>query len=106
MPPQSRVTDDAHCPADAHGNPCCAHSVKGPGVKGSPNILVNGKEPLRVGDPGVHSACCGPNSWKVGAGSSTVFFNNIPAARINDKTIHCGGVGQLIQGSNDVITGG
>ena len=106
MPPQSRVGDDAHCPADSHGKPCCSHSVKGPGVKGSTNILVNGKEPLRIGDPGVHSACCGPNTWKVAAGSSSVFFNNIPAARFKNKTVHCGGVGTLIQGSDNVITGG
>ena len=106
MPPQSRVGDDAFNPADAHGCPSCPHPVKGPGVQGSPNILVNGKPPLRVGDPGVHSACCGPNTWKVAKGSSTVFFNNIPAARINDTTAHCGGSGNLIKGSNDVITGG
>ena len=106
MPPQSRVGDDAFNPADAHGCPACPHPVKGPGVQGSSNILVNGKPPLRVGDPGVHSACCGPNSWNVAKGSSSVFFNNIPAARLNDPTTHCGGSGNLIKGSNDVLTGG
>ena len=106
MPPQSRVGDKAFNPADSHGCPACPHPVQGPGVQGSNNILVNGKPPLRTGDPGVHSACCGPNSWNVSNGSSTVFFNNIPAARIGDPTTHCGGSGNLIQGSNNVITGG
>ena len=105
MPPQSRVKDKAMCPADSHGKPCCPHSVQGPGVSGSNDILVNGLPPLRVGDSGVHSSCCGPNTWVVAKGSSTVFFNNIPAARITDQTTHCGGVGKLIEGSNDVITG-
>ena len=106
MPPQSRVKDQAMCPSDSHGKPCCSHSVKGPGVSGSTNILVNGQPPLRLGDPGVHSGCCGPNTWVVAAGSSTVFFNNIPAARLTDQTTHCGGVGKLIEGSDNVITGG
>jgi len=106
MPPQSRVGDNAQCPACGHGKPCCAHGVVGPGTAGSPNILVNNKPPLRIGDPGVHSACCGPNTWVVAAGSGTVFFNGIPASRIGDSTTHCGGSGALIVGSNNVITGG
>lgn len=106
MPPQSRVTDYSFNPADAHGCPACPHPVQGPGVNGSPNILVNNLPPLRIGDPGIHFACCGPNSWNVASGSSSVFFNDIPAARIGDTVTHCGGVGQLIQGSSNVIVGG
>lgn len=106
MPPQSRVTDQAFNPADAHGCPACPHPVIGPGTSGSPNILVNGLSPLRIGDPGIHAACCGPNSWVVAAGSSSVTFNDIPAARLNDMTTHCGGVGSLKMGSPNVITGG
>ncbi|MEC7986949.1 MAG: PAAR domain-containing protein [Myxococcota bacterium] len=106
MPPQSKVGDKALCPADSHGKPCCAHPVQGPGVNGSPNVLVNNMPALRLGDPGVHSGCCGPNTWNVSAGSATVFFNNIKAARIGDQTVHCGGSGNLIEGSSDVITGG
>jgi len=106
MPPQSRVGDKGHCPSDSHGNLCCAHSVQGPGTSGSPDILVNGMPPLRIGDPGVHSSCCGSNSWVVAEGSGTVYFNGIPASRRGDQTTHCGGTGALIQGSNDVLTGG
>ncbi len=106
MPKQSRVGDDAHCPSDSHGNICCSHSVTGPGTKGSPDVLVNGKEAMRIGDPGVHSSCCGSNSWVVADGSQTVFFNGIQASRIDDSTTHCGGSGALIAGSDDVFTGG
>ncbi len=106
MPPQSRVNDNAFVPADAHGCPACPHPCTGPGVMGSPTILVNGLMALRIGDPGVHAACCGPNSWVVASGSSSVLFNDIPAARLGDMTTHCGGVGSLVVGSPNVIVGG
>lgn len=106
MPPQCRVGDKAFNPADAHGCPACPHPVQGPGVSGSPNIIVNGMQALRIGDPGVHAACCGPNQWKVASGSGSVFFNDIPAARIGDSTAHCGGSGKLVQGSTNLIVGG
>ena len=106
MPPASRVGDKALNPADAHGCPTCPHPVVGPGSQGSPDVLINGQQALRVGDPGTHSSCCGPNSWNVAAGSGTVVFNNIPVARLGDSTVHCGGKGSLIQGSTDVVVGG
>ena len=106
MPPASRVGDKAFNPADVHGCPLCPHPVQGPGVKGSNNILINGMQAMRVGDPGMHMACCASNSWKVNSGSSTVVFNNIKVARLGDRTKHCGGSGALIQGSANVIIGG
>ncbi len=106
MPPQSRVGDFALNPADAHGCPACPHPVSGPGVSGSPDVLVNGSAAMRIGDPGVHAACCGPNDWVVAMGSGTVYINNIAAARLGDMTAHCGGVGALIQGSENLEVGG
>lgn len=105
MPSAGRVGDKAQCPADAHGCPGCAHGVIGPGVAGSPDVQINGKPALRVGDPGIHAACCGPNTWKAAAGSSTVFINGKPAHRLGDMTQHCGGVGKLIEGSPNVTIG-
>ncbi len=105
MPPVSRVKDNAHCPSDVHGCNSCPHPVTGPGTIGSPNILINGLQPLRVGDPGVHSGCCGPNTWFVAEGSTTVNFNDTPVARYGDRTTHCGGTGTLIAGSKNVIIG-
>jgi uncharacterized Zn-binding protein involved in type VI secretion len=106
MPNQSRVTDLAMIPADAHVCPACPHVCIGPGILGSPNILVNGLSPLRVGDMGVHAACCGANMWVCAMGSTTVTFNDIAPSRVGDVTAHCGGVGALIMGSTNVITGG
>ena len=95
MPPQSRVGDNAFNPADAHGCPACPHPVTGPGQSGSPDVIVNGMQALRIGDPGQHAASSG-----------SVTFNNIPAARLGDSTTHCGGSGSLIVGSANVIVGG
>ena len=106
MTAQGRVGDKAKIPADSHGNPCCAHTCVGPARNGSPNVTVNNRKALRVTDPGVHSACCGANTWKAAQGSSTVAINNLPAHRRGDDTTHCGGTGQLIEGSPNVTVGG
>lgn len=106
MPAQGRKGDYAKVPADSHGKPCCAHTCQGPATSGSPNVFVNNRAALRVTDPGVHSACCGPNTWKATAGSSTCTMNNLKAHRLNDATQHCGGKGNLIQGSPNVNVGG
>ena len=106
MPGAGRIGDKAQCPSDAHGCPGCAHGVIGPGVAGSPDVVINDRPALRVGDPGIHSACCGPNTWKAAQGSATVFINDKPAYRMGDMSQHCGGVGKLIEGSTNVIVGG
>ena len=105
MPAQGRLGDNAHCPSDSHGCPGCAHGVTGPAVAGSPNVNVNGMAALRIGDPGVHSSCCGANKWNASSGSGTVMINGIAAHRLGDATAHCGGRGTLIVGSDNVITG-
>jgi uncharacterized Zn-binding protein involved in type VI secretion len=69
-------------------------------------VLINGMPALRVGDQGMHAACCGPNMWFAAQGSGTVSINDIPAHRLGDLTAHCGGVGNLIVGSPNVIVGG
>ena len=106
MPPQGRLGDQAEVPGDGHGCPGCAHTCIGPAVEGSPDVNVNARPALRVGDPGVHSACCGANTWVAAAGSGTVFINGQAAHRLDDQTTHCGGSGTLVEGSDDVITGG
>lgn len=105
MPKQGRVGDKSKAPVDAHGKPCCPHAVEGPAIQGSPNVFVNSKAALRVGDPGVHTACCGPNTWQAVKGSKSVYINSKPAHRLDDLTIHCGGPGQLIEGSDNVFVG-
>ncbi|GMV43599.1 MAG: hypothetical protein AMXMBFR64_53150 [Myxococcales bacterium] len=106
MPGQGRLKDIGKCPADGHGCPGCPHGVQGPATGGSPDVMVNGQPALRVGDPGVHGGCCGPNTWVAAKGSGTVFINGISAHRKDDMQTHCGGIGQLATASTDVIVGG
>jgi uncharacterized Zn-binding protein involved in type VI secretion len=103
MPPAVRLSDKANCSADAHGCPACPHPTVGPAVNGSPDVFVNKLPAIRLGDPGIHMACCGTNQWKVAKGSSTVYVNGKPLARMGDKTTHCGGSGSLINGSSNVF---
>ena len=69
-------------------------------------MLVNKRPALRVGDSGIHAACCGPNTWSAQGGSGTVKINGKGAHRMGDADKHCGGTGKLIEGSGDVIVGG
>jgi len=95
MPAQSRLGDKSFVPADAHGCPACPHPAMGPAVGGS-----------RVGDPGIHAACCGPNTWTAASGSGTVKINGKGAHRMGDADSHCGGSGKMIEGSGNVFSGG
>lgn len=106
MPAQGRLGDKAKCDADAHNCPGCAHTVVGPAVVGSSDVNVNKQPALRLQDTGTHAACCGAATWFAAKGSSTVFINGKPAHRKGDETIHCGGKGTLIEGSNNVMVGG
>jgi uncharacterized Zn-binding protein involved in type VI secretion len=106
MPAQGRLSDKSQVPSDSHGCLSCPHTCVGPAVVGSPNVNCNGKPALRVGDNGVHSSCCGGNTWIAAAGSGTVFINSKPAHRLGDAVTHCGGVGKLIEGSSNVMVGG
>ncbi len=106
MPGQARLGDKSNCPADAHGCPACPHPCVGPAIIGSPDVMVNGRPAIRVGDNGVHAACCGSNMWTAKMGSSTVKINNQDAHRQGDQDEHCGGMGQMIEGSTNVMTGG
>ncbi len=105
MPEMGRLGDKSEAKKDAHGCPACPHNVNGPAVQGSPDVFVNNMPALRIGDKGIHTACCGPNIWAAAEGSGTVFINNIPAHRKGDKDIHCGGDGELTEGSADVEVG-
>jgi len=74
-------------------------------MSGSPDVIVNYKPALRVGDTGIHSLCCGTNTWVAQKGSVSVIINSKPAHRVGDKVQHCGGMGYLIEGSSDVLSG-
>jgi uncharacterized Zn-binding protein involved in type VI secretion len=103
MPASARLGDKAQVQADAHGCPSCPHPGTGPIVVGSPDVFTNDKPQARKNDIGIHAVCCGPNNYTINAGSSTVYINGQPCARMQDKTKHCGGSGQIIEGSPDVL---
>src|SRR5690349_7640804 len=106
MPGQGRLGDKSNVPADAHGCPACPHPAVGPAIVGSPDVNVNKLPALRVDDKGIHAACCNTNTWTAAKGSGTVFINGKAAHRMGDQDTHCGGSGQLIEGSTNVIVGG
>lgn len=105
MPGAGRVGDSAQNPRDSHNCPACPHEASGPGTEGSPNVLINNRAALRVGDHGVHSSCCGPNTWEATRGAPGVFINGERAHRIDDTVRHCGGNGKLVGGSDNVLIG-
>lgn len=95
----ARMGDKAQVPADSHGCPACPHVAVGPINSGSPLVLLDGKPAARVGDTGVHAACCGANSFTIIEGDSDVLIDGKPAARRGHATQHCGGVGKIIEGA-------
>jgi outer membrane protein OmpA-like peptidoglycan-associated protein/uncharacterized Zn-binding protein involved in type VI secretion len=105
VPGQGRLGDKASVPLDAHGCPACPHPAIGPAIQGSPDVNVNKRPALRVDDTGIHMACCGTNTWTATQGSLTVFINGKAAHRMGDQNRHCGGLGQLVEGSPNVIVG-
>jgi uncharacterized Zn-binding protein involved in type VI secretion len=88
-----------------HGCPACPHPGIGPAISGSFHVFVNKRPALRVDDVGIHTACCSANTWQAKTGSETVFIDGRAAHRQGDRTKHCGGDGQLIEGSPNVIVG-
>ena len=87
---------------DVHVCPGCPHVCIGPTIDGSNDVFINGRNAIRKDDPGIHAACCGPNTFKANEGSSNVFVNGKPLVRLNDQTKHCGGMGHIITGSPNV----
>lgn len=104
--PVSILGDKAECLNDVHGCAGCPHHVIGPATSGSPTVIINSKPVVRIGDTGVHAACCAENKWIAVEGSASVLVNGVPVVRQDDRTRHCGGVGKMIEGSGDVLIGG
>lgn len=107
VPSIGRVGDVASVALHSHGCPACPHTGSGPALSGSPNVNVNSRGALRVGDPGVQAVCCGPNNWTAALGSTSVFINGKPAHRLGDAISHAFiNTGWLTTGSPDVTVGG
>jgi len=85
------------------------HAVIGPIQKGSSDCTIEGQKAARVTDTGMHdqAVCCGPNTYKIMKGSSSVYINDLNAARKGDQTMHCEvAVGAIIKGAGTVTIGG
>jgi uncharacterized Zn-binding protein involved in type VI secretion len=98
-----RLGDLAMVVGDSHGCPGCPHVCIGPTIDGSNDVFINSLNAIRKGDPGIHAACCGPNTFNTNEGSPNVFVNGKPLVRLNDETKHCGGTGHTITGSPNVF---
>lgn len=88
----ARVGDPVFCPKDTHGVPplIITLPVTGIFVSGSTNVLTNSLPTIREGDPGVHVACPGPNTFIAKKGASKTLVNSLPVMRDGDTTLHCG----------------
>ena len=74
----------------------------GKNVVGSPNVLVNEKPAIRIGDSILPHGRGSHSKAVMATGSGTVFVNNIPACRGGDIA-DCGHVSS--SGSGNVIAG-
>ena len=103
----ARNGDMAKATGVSFGAPCCPHNVIGPITQGALTVFINGKPAAREYDHGVHAQSCGPNTFMVLKGSTTVIIEGYAAARIGDDTIHDGQkIGKIDQGSPNVFIGG
>lgn len=72
----------------------------------SPNVYVNGKKVVRVGDRYVDHRCSDNTHTPIqGKGSPTVYVNGMPLARIGDG-VACGGRIMKGSSSNVFVDGG
>jgi uncharacterized Zn-binding protein involved in type VI secretion len=74
----------------------------GKNVVGSPNVIVNDKPAVRIGDSILPHGRASHSKAVMATGSSTVFVNSIPACRGGDIA-DCGHVSS--SGSGNVIAG-
>lgn len=86
------------------GDYCTGHDGYPPGQndEGSPNVKVNNLEVHRQDDHWPNHCQSSCHESETAQGSSTVFVNNKPVARIGDP-VKCGSV--IAQGSPDVFIG-
>ena len=68
-------------------------------------MFINGSPALRVDDIGMHATCCGTNMWKIVQASAQVFVNSSQVVRQGDPTLHCGGIGKMVEASANVSDG-
>lgn len=105
MPGACRKTDTHFNGSDVCGCPSCPHAVSGPAITGSPDTFANNLEAFRGNgrDSGVHCCCCGANVWGSNECSPDIIVNGDGWVRLGDADWCCGGVGNMITASPDLI---
>ena len=107
MPGACRLTDIHLNPNDVCGCVVCPHSTSGIVMTGSPNVFADNLNAFRgqFVDIGDHSLgpCCGPNLYNSTQCSPDVIVNGVGWVRLGDMVTCCGGVGNMITASIDVI---
>jgi uncharacterized Zn-binding protein involved in type VI secretion len=107
MPGICRMTIDVHFnPLDVCGCDDCPHAVYGHATTGSSVVFVDEYPALRANgvDVGVHTGCCGSNTWATKDGSPVVFVDGHPVVRNGDANVCCGGGDpRMITGSEVVF---
>jgi len=96
----------AYTSSDAHGCPACPHPCVGVCSTYSSTVMVRGYPAIRKGDSGMHAACCGPNTFEIIDGDSSVLVDGKPSARIGSQTKHCGSMGIILNEENSQIKAG
>lgn len=87
------------------GDLCSGHGdfPPRPSISASPNVFVNGRALLRLGDAyAIHCNASTCHGGAVASGSATVYCNGQPVARVGDA-VSCGSM--IAQGSPDVRCG-
>ena len=110
MSSAARITDIAvgtpHCHSVHPWSPV-PHPNMGPILTGAMSVTINDLLAARITDMGMHASCCGPQTFIVMQGSSTVVVEGFSQSRLGDLTMHCMMVpGMITTGSADVIVGG
>lgn len=91
-------------PITAIGEKTTGHSCFSPStvVQGSPNVIVENSPAGRISDKCAPHCCFGCHGIAIACGSSTVFINNLNAARIAD----CTTCDLIATGKMSIIVGG
>lgn len=100
------ICDKSQCTTYMYDCSVYPNPVHAPTLSGSPDLLINGKPGLRVGNNGIHASCYPADTWQVIEGSPNVSMNGKPSHRLDDEDQHSGEIGRMMEGSPNVFMNG
>src|SRR5687767_8287890 len=101
----SRLGDYSFAGVPKPGRSSRTHTASGPATTGSPNVIINNRAAVRVDDRGMYHGVGGSGAWRAAHGAPRVLINGRRAHRTHDENKHRGGVGEMLQGSPNVVIG-